>query len=276
MTVLVTGATGKVGRRVLDELVQRGQVARPATRRSSVPLDWTEPSGWEAVLSNVERIFLVLPGGDDGHRSVEGLGGQAIRFLELAEKRGIEKVVFMTALGMEYAPDDADLRAAELHLQATRMQWTIIRPNWFYQNFTEGGALYDLAKAEGGKLRLPAGDAVVSFIDARDIAAVIAITLTDDHAGREYTLTGPQGITFTDLATIASKASFAFDSYEPVSDAYFRSSAAALGWHPDYVETLSTLFASAKAGGAADVLPDAATILGRNPISFGEFVTEHM
>lgn len=68
-------------------------------------------------------------------------------------------------------------------MQTTGMQWTIVRPNWFHQNIIEG-PLRDLAKAEGGTLRLPTGDAAVSFVDARDIAAVIAVALVGDHHGR--------------------------------------------------------------------------------------------
>ena len=76
--------------------------------------------------------------------------------------------VLMTALGMEYAPADVEQRAVELHLQRSDLAWTILRPNWFFQNLTDG-PLRALADAHDGLLRLPTSDAAVSFIDTRDI-----------------------------------------------------------------------------------------------------------
>ncbi|RBM12686.1 SDR family oxidoreductase [Streptomyces sp. PT12] len=122
MTFLVTGASGKVGRHVAAGLAACGADVRPASRRSAVPLDWADPAGWERALDGVRGIFLVVPGGDDGHRDVAGLGRQVVRFLNRAEARGVERVALMTALGMRHAPEEADQRAVELHLQASGLR----------------------------------------------------------------------------------------------------------------------------------------------------------
>jgi uncharacterized protein YbjT (DUF2867 family) len=272
MTTLVTAATGKVGRHVVDELTRLGLPARPASRRSAIPLDWADPGTWETALNGVDQIFLVLPGGDDGHRSVTGLGAEVIRFLKEAERRGASRIVLMTAMGVGYAPDDADQRAVELHVQHSSVQWTIVRPNWFHQNVTEG-PLRDLADAQRGVLTLPAGDASVSFVDARDIAAVVGAALTEDHHGREYALTGPESLTFTELAAEAARAGLPVTQYRPVAEADFRDLVRSLGWEPDYVDTLCQLFATIAAGHAAHLSADVAEVLGRAPISFAEFAT---
>ncbi|WP_166353879.1 NAD(P)H-binding protein [Phytoactinopolyspora limicola] len=274
MTTLVTGASGKVGRHVLDGLTQRGVAVRPATRRTDVPLDWADPAGWDAALDDVDQVFLVLPGGDDGHRSVSGLGQQVIGFLDLAEQRGVSRVVLMTALGMQYAPADVDQRAVELRLQNSSMRWTVVRPNWFYQNLTEG-PLRDLADAHGGRLSLPTGAATVSFIDARDIAAVITAALVADHHGREYTLTGPESLSFTELARLAAKAGLPILDYQPVAEPEFRARTLALGWDHEYVDTLCGLFAAIAAGHAAPCTADVADVLGRPPVGFAEFTSTH-
>lgn len=273
MTVLVTASSGKVGREVLAQLHARDVDVRAASRRSAIPLDWSDPATWPAALEGVDRVFLIIPGGDDGHRSVTGLGTAVVEFLDLAQHRGVERVVLMTALGMDYAPAEVEQRGVELHLQRSGLEWTIMRPNWFFQNLTDG-PLRVLADAHNGELRLPTGDAAVSFIDTRDIAAVAVEALLGDHHGREYALTGPQSLTFTDLATACRDSLVPVETYQLVSEEEFRRAALDLGWHPDYVNTLSGLFATIAAGHAAPVLPDTAEVIGRAPRSLAEFVTE--
>lgn len=271
MTVLVTASSGKVGREVLAQLQSRDVDVRAASRRSAIPLDWSDPATWPAVLEGVDRVFLIVPGGDDGHRSVTGLGTAVVEFLDLAQRRGAERVVLMTALGMDYAPAEVEQRAVELHLQRSDLAWTILRPNWFFQNLTDG-PLRVLADAHDGVLRLPTGGAAVSFIDTRDIAAVAVEALLGDHDGREYALTGPQSLTFADFATACRDSTIPIEQYQPVSEEEFRRAALDLGWHPDYVNTLSSLFATIDAGHAAPVLPDTAEVLGRAPRPLTEFV----
>jgi uncharacterized protein YbjT (DUF2867 family) len=79
-------------------------------------------------------------------------------------------------------------------VRAAGKEWTILRPNWFQQNFGHGGFTDGLRAS--GELALPADDAAVGFVDTRDIADVAALALTQDgHAGATYTLTGPEALT---------------------------------------------------------------------------------
>ncbi|OZF42581.1 hypothetical protein CH293_26215 [Rhodococcus sp. 14-2470-1b] len=273
MTILVTAASGKVGREVLAQLQDRGADLRPGSRRSAIPLNWTDPTTWPAALDGVERVFVIVPGGDDGHRSVLGLGFAVCAFLDLASRSGVTHVVLMTALGMNYAPAEVEQRAVELHLQRSKLKWTILRPNWFFQNLVDG-PLHTIAEAGQGTLRLPTSDAAVSFIDTRDIAAVAVEALLGDHTYREYDLTGPQSLTFADVADTCRNSKVLVDDYQPVTASQFRAMVIDLGWHLDYVDTISGLFTTIAAGHAAPVLPDAANILGRPTRRFGEFVQE--
>lgn len=272
MTTLVTGATGKVGRQVAAELSGRGISIRAGSRRSAVPLDWDDPATWPAALDGVDRVFVVVPGGDDGHRSVVGLGAQVCRFLDLAASSGVSHVVLMTALGMDFAPAEVEQRAVELHLQATGgLTWTILRPNWFFQNVTEG-PLRSLADAAGGVLRLPTQEAAVSFIDTCDVAAVAAEALVGGHAGCEYALTGPESLTLSDVAGLCRLSAVPIRGYEAVSDDEFRHTALGLGWHHDYVDTLSSLFATIATGATAEVHDDTRHVLGRSPRTLRAFL----
>ncbi|MFI0417781.1 NAD(P)H-binding protein [Spongiactinospora sp. 9N601] len=274
MSVLVTGATGKVGRRVVERLERRGIQVRAASRSSATPLDWWHPAGWADALENVDRAFVVVPGGDDGHRSVRGLGHQVIKFLDVAEAADVGAVVLMTAMGMEYAPAEVEQRAVELHLQSGGMHWTILRPNWFHQNLTEG-ILADLAAANNGVLATPTGEAAVGFIDAADIAEVaaevIAGAATDEHHGREYTLTGPKAHTFAEVAALSAATGGPLTGYHPASDEDFRERTAGLGWAEEYIDTLSGLFSIIASGAAARVTGDVLDILQRCPSDIEEF-----
>ncbi|WP_187452001.1 NAD(P)H-binding protein [Streptomyces parvus] len=269
----MTGASGKVGSRVVAELTGRDIPVRAASRRSQFRLDWTEPAGWDRVLDGVRCAFLVVPGGDDGHRNVSGLGRQVIRFLDQAAKHGMESVVLMTALGMQYAPEQVEQRAVELCLQNSGMRWTILRPNWFHQNLSEG-VMHELATANDGVLALPLEEATCSLVDARDIAAVAATALIGDHHGREYDLTGPEALTFERIAQLTSASSLAVRAYQPVTDGQFTAAARALGWDAAYVAQLSELFATIRTGAAAQLTADVAQVLGRDPVSLHQFLQD--
>lgn len=272
MTVLVTGATGKVGSQVLAELGHRAVGARAAGRSSSPPFDWQNPHGWEQALVGVDKVFLVLPGGDDGHRSVRGLGDGAITFLDVLERSNVERVVVMTALGMEYAAETVDQRRLELRVQESSIDWTIVRPNWFHQNITEG-PLRDIAAAAAGTLRIPVAEAAVSFIDTRDIAAVVAeALLAEGHVGKEYALTGPDSLTFRELTALTAGTGIGVESYEAVTISEFERFALGLGWDTEYIDTLLGLFSTIADGHAAPTTTDVADVLGRSASTFADFV----
>lgn len=273
MTILVTGARGKVGRHVVRELESGGHTVRAASRRSPTPFDWGTPDTWEPALSAVTSLFLVLPGGDDGHRSVQGIGDHVQAFLDVARGSDLDHVVLMTALGMQYAPAEVEQRAVEIAVQAGHWRSSILRPNWFYQNITEG-VLRDLAEAGEGVLRLPTADAAVSFIDVRDIAAVGARILVGAARDGEYDLTGPQSLTFAEIARASAASGGLIHAYESVTDSEFRSTVVGLGWDEMYVEVLSGLMATIAAGHASAPTSDVYRVLGRDPLPFADFVAD--
>lgn len=272
MTVVVTGASGKIGRQVALLLADRGVPHRCVSRRTTPPLDWFDHATWPAALNGVDRAFLILPGGDDGHRAISSLGERTQDLVRELEQAGVRHAVLVTALGMQYAPAEVDQRRLELCLQRSAMTWTIIRPNWFHQNVTEG-PMRAIAESSDGVLRLPLGDAAISLVDTRDIAAVVVESLLDEqHRGREYDLTGPEPLTLHDLARISANSPIPVDSYEPVSTTEFDAIAHGMGWDPHYIDVLQGLFATIREGDPAETTDDVARVLGRPPLFFGEFV----
>ncbi|TDC54175.1 SDR family NAD(P)-dependent oxidoreductase [Jiangella ureilytica] len=201
MTILITGATGKVGRRVAAGLHDLGVPFRVAGRASTPPFDWTDDSTWGPVLDGVRSAFVVPLDGAQLTRP----------FLAAAAGRGVRRIVLLSGRGVD-VPDylPPDVMAGNVHvdgeaaLRSSPVDWTILRPGWFAQNFSEG-FFRDAVLA--GDLRLPAGDGATSFVDAGDIAAVAVAALTEHgHAGQTYELSGPRALTMAEAAAEISAA----------------------------------------------------------------------
>lgn len=274
--IFVTGATGNVGRPLTAQLTEQGEAVRAATRHpdaydgpdgaEATHFDMGDPGTYEAALGGAERVFVMVPSDTEAQT-------QVLPFLDTAAEAGVRRVALMTAMGVDQAPDDAPLRQAELHLQDGGLDYTILRPNWFTQNF----ATYWRGMIEhDGVMRLPAGDAKTSFIDTRDIAAVVATALTEDgHAGQEYTLTGPDTLTYHEAAAILSEAAGREIRYEPVSDEEAHRILTRAGLSDDYAGMLIGLFQNVKAGYAAPVTPAVEQVTGQPPRPVEQFAREH-
>ncbi|HEX2036246.1 MAG TPA: NAD(P)H-binding protein [Chloroflexota bacterium] len=194
MTILVTGATGNVGRLVVDELVRAGA---PAVRALTVDPEQAalppqvevvtgylgRPSTLPAALAGIDTVYLApLP------RTVRA-------FTALARRAGVRRVVTLSSSSVdeEAAGDPAQWHyyAVEQAVEQAGFAWTHLRPGSFMTN-TLGWA--DSIRREG-VVRWPYPGASETPIDLRDIAAVAAVVLLDErHTGQSYTLTGPQSI----------------------------------------------------------------------------------
>lgn len=194
---LVLGSTGKTGSRVVTALINRGLPVRTAARsRADVAFDWNRRDSYGPALKGIGRVYLVAP--------VMRLdfAEDVSAFLDEAEVAGVEHVTFLSAYGMEHAPDEVATRSVELNLiRRQKIGHTILRPAWFMQNFSE-----TFLKPIDGAIFVPTGDGPEAFIDAEDIAAVVATTLANPkaHAGAAYSLTGPEALTVADAAAIIS------------------------------------------------------------------------
>ena len=276
----VVGATGTVGRRLTRQLADEGRPVRAATRHPDrydgpaaaepVRFDMTDPSTHASALEGAESVFLMAPSDTDAY-------GQLVPFIDAAAAAaGVERVALMTAMGVDQAPDEMPLRAAELHLRKSDLAGTILRPNWFDQNFLT----YWRGMIENdGVLRLPAGEAETSFIDAGDIAGVAAAALTDTggaHDGEGYTLTGPEALTYHEAADVLSEAWDRNIRYEPTSDEEALRLLTEVGLDEDYAEMLIGLFQNVRAGYAAPVTPTVEQVTGTAPRSLEAFAHENV
>lgn len=275
-TVLVLGGTGKTGRPLVRLLADTGVPVRAASRHpgssgggiEGVEFDWARPETHEAALEGVEGVYLVAPALVVDH------SGQVKPFVERAVGGGVRRIVQLSALGVE-ASEEIGLRKVERAVMGGGAEWTILRPNWFMQNFSESFLLPPIL--DRGRVEAPAGEGAVSFIDTRDIAAVAAAALTEDgrHAGAEYALTGGRALTFDEAARTMGAAAGRKLGYVEVEPESVRRQMVASGIPEDYAGMLLALFEGIRAGWNAPVSGDVERVLGRPPIPFVDFAREN-
>lgn len=276
--ILVIGATGNVGKSVVAFLQQKGQSVRAATRTphnypatnrvEAVAFEYDDPATYGPALAGVERVY-VQPRNADTHADQT-----LIPFLEAAKSAGVKQIVLMTAVGVDQASDDVPYRKVEKHLMASGVPYTIVRPNWFMQNFYPG-FLYPGLQTQG-VLYVPAGTAQTSFIDTEDIGAVVAEVLTNEaHFNKEYTLTGGEALTYEEAVAILAQAAGRPLSYQAIDDADFQKGLLSAGWYEDQVAFMSGLFAMVRQGLVSGVTTAVADILGRAPRTLAQYAQEN-
>ncbi len=276
--VLVTGATGNTGRAVLDALRGRGAPVRAMVRteadRSKLPAgvpavaaDFDDAASMAAALAGAGRAYLVTP-------SSEQAEAQQRRFADLAVQAGVGHLVVLSQLAADENSPVRFLRyhaAVEQHVRDLGIAYTFLRPNLFFQGLL---AFAGTISAQG-QFYAPIGDATVSAIDVRDIAAVAATTLTEaGHEGATYTLTGPASITHTQIATALTAALGRDITFIDVPPEAFADSLQGI-LPPWQVQGLLEDYAHYRRGEAATVSPAVAEITGRPPRDISRFARDY-
>lgn len=260
--ILVLGANGKTGRRVVDRLVAAELPVRAGSRRGNPPFDWHEPATWTPVVEGVRAAYisyypdLAAPG------AVEATS----KFARLAVNHGVNRLVLLAGRG------EAEAERAEKAVAESGADLTIVRSTWFMQNFSEGDFLGQLLS---GLVTLPAGDMVEPFVDADDIADVAVAALTEEgHSGQLYELTGPRLLTFADAIDEISQATGQEIQYAPVSVEEFAAAMAMQGVPAEAIDTFSFLFGEILDGRNARLADGVQRALGREPRDFREFAKD--
>lgn len=257
---LILGGTGTTGRRIADRLRAAGHDVRTAARTGAdVRIDLDDPATWE--FGNATAVYLLEP--------TVRVGGRLARFAEAGLAAGVRRLVLLSAAR---ASDPAHpLHATEQVLRNSSAEWTILHPDWFAQNFSEGAWR---AAVDAGTLALPAGTGRTPFIDADDIADVATAALTTDgHHGRTYQLTGPEAITFAEAATHLSNAGRPVE-YVAMDPATYTEQLIGQGVPSAGAELLTSILVAIADGHAGRPTNDVQQALGRPARSFKTFATE--
>lgn len=259
---LIIGGTGKTGRRVADRLRRSGQDIRIAARSAPTKFDWFDEATWEAAVSGAAAGYLVDA---QDERAAERMRA----FAPFAVKHGVTRLVLLSARGWEDSGDPGML-ATENALKGSGADWTILRPTWFMQGFTEDETL--CAPVRAGEVRLPSGDGLEPFIDAEDVAEVAAAVLTGEgHQGRTYALSGPRPLSIGEAVAEIAKATGRTVRYTPVSEEEYVAQLVKDGLAVDHAAFLARLFGWIRDGEDAHLSDGVQQVLGRPPRDFTAF-----
>lgn len=266
-TVLVLGATGKTGRRLTRRLADQGRTVRAASRASAeARFDWFSPDTFAPAVAGANAVYLVPPAFVEDPTPVVG------PFLSVAADAGVSQVVLLSSLGAAFPgePEDSGRLRLERQVRDSGLDWTILRPSGFFQNFSEGFLLQGILQA--GMIVSAAGSGAAALVDAEDIAAVAAAALSEPgHAGRTYAVTGPEALTFDRCAETISQASGRPVRHKAVTPEAFAGVLAGAGLPDDYVAMVLRDQAAIAAGDAAQLSGDVLRCTGRPPRSFESF-----
>ncbi|WP_433934905.1 NmrA family NAD(P)-binding protein [Sorangium cellulosum] len=290
--ILVTGATGNVGREVVRALRERGIAVRTAGRPpgpgraavrppdpacagaladvEAVPLDLARRETFGPALDRAPRargLFLLRP------PAIANVRDTLLPLVDEAAARGVEHVVFLSVAGAgenRLVPH----HAVERHLRAGRLAWTILRPGFFAQNL---GDAYRRDIAEDRRLFVPAGRGRVAFVDVRDVAeiAALAFAAPERHRGQAYTLTGPEAVSFFDAAAILTETLGRAIRYEPATLVGYARHLRRRGLPLAQIAVQTVLHAGLRLGQAEGVDPTLERLLGRPGRTLRAYVRDH-
>jgi uncharacterized protein YbjT (DUF2867 family) len=258
--VLVTGATGKTGRRIAARLRAAGVPVREGSRRADPPFEWADKGTWETTLEGVGAAYLAyFP-----DITSPGAAETVAELAEVAVARGVRRLVLLSGRG------EAGAQYAEQLVQASGADLTVIRSAWFMQNFSEGHLLEAVLS---GEITVPAGTVGEPFADVDDIADIAVAAFSDDrHIGQTYEVTGPRLITFAEAAAEISAAAGREVRYRDVSGPEARDQLLRAGVPAEFADDLVMLFAGVLDGHNAYLGDGVQKALDREPRDFTDFV----
>lgn len=268
MTILVTGATGRVGRHIVDQLARKGEHVRALTRRAeraaalrgaeTVVGDLTAPETLDDAFKGVEGLHLISMSGDD-YAPLR----TAPQLMERAVDAGVCRVTVLTGADDELAVLEA--------VRGSDVEWTHLRPVEFMANKLEWAA----SIRSEGVVRAPFADQPHALVHEGDIAAVaVAALLTGEHAGRTYVPTGPATVTAREaagiLADVLQRPVRLID--QTADEARQQLLAAGI---TDDVAAYVLSYQADPPPEASTVLPTVETVIGQPPRTFAQWVAEH-
>jgi len=281
MTILVTGATGKLGPHVAAALVRRGEQVRalvrdPERAAAVLPREVELVSGEFAdtavvarELAAVDAMLLLTPHGPKMAAVQNGL-------IDLAAKVGTRVVkVSGTSAGIRADGPDACRQhfESEQHLATAGVPWSVLRPNGFMQTLI--AAMAGTIR-ERGIIANPLGSAGISLVDCADVGEAAAVVLTDPaQDGRHHVLTGPAAPTYAEIAKVIEEETGVAVGVVEVTPQQAGDAARARGlsdWEAGHLAEMLEMFRS---GASEYVTDDVQALTGRPPRSVRDFVRDN-
>jgi uncharacterized protein YbjT (DUF2867 family) len=279
--ILITGATGKTGGEVARQLAAadvpfRALIRNPDKAEELNTLgaelvfgDIADKAFLSRALSGIDKAFLVMPN-DEQQLVLEK------QFTDAAVIAGVQHLVYLSSL--ESVPESTNPItrnhvAAENHIRESGVTWTIMRPTFFMQNFeTSAPRIKD-----AGQIVMPVGNGTVSATDLRDVGEVIRETLTKTgHENKSYDLTGPELLTFTEIAARFSKVLGTPVEFidQPMKE--FAELLRTIGLNEWRVDAVCKELEAIGAGVVDHTTDTIEELLGRPPFSLEQYITDHL
>jgi len=280
-TILITGATGRVGAEIAKQLatlppntikvrlamrdIVKGR-AQFGDAFDYVPFDLKQPDTFSKAFEGVDRLFLMRP------PTVDNIKDTFESALNVAHTAGVKHIVYLSVIGAgsnRLVPH----HQIEKLIEASGMDWTFLRAGYFMQNMN---TIHRDEIRERNEIFVPAGTSKTNMIDVRDIAAVGVLALTQDgHARQAYTLTGSQALDYYEVADqLTAVLGRPIQYKKPSLMQFWRQQRQQ---HADTIMTviMTVLYTTARLGLAADVSPETAQLLGRAPIRFRQYAQDY-
>src|SRR5207245_102693 len=265
--ILITGASGNIGREVLKQALAVGLniratfqspdiAAKAPAGLEGVIMDYAKPETIRPALHGVEKIFLVGP-------PVRDLPAMEANFIKEVRASGRKHIVKLSALGGRAATFSSGHRDSEENIEVSGLPYTFLRPNGFMQNLVNYSA--GTIRSENAFYGCQ-GDGAVSVIDIRDIAAVAVIILAaTGHEGKSYALTGGEALTNSQITEKISRVVGCKIRYIDLPPAEFKKAQLSAGvpeWSADALLDLPRFYRERKARGVSN---DDERLTGRKP-----------
>lgn len=278
--ILVTGALGNVGRAVAGELVAAGRTVRAAELDTSkvaeqfegdvnaVRFDFIDPSSWEEAFAGVEILFLMRP------PQLGNVRRDMVPALEAAKAAGVRHMVLLSLQGAERNKVVPHARL-EQWLRESGLDWTFVRPSFFMENLSTTHAADIRAR---DSIIVPAGGGRTAFVAAEDVAAVAAAALLDPgaHVRRAWTPTGPEALTYDEVAEILTDVLQRPVRYtRPGVLRYLRHATHTLGMVREMALVTAAIYTVARLGRAGGLTDDVRAVTGREPIAMRDWAGQH-
>lgn len=277
-TILVTGATGNIGRALVEclqktpysvSVIAASPSGQSVAGTPARELNLLSPDSAQAAMRGVKRLFLVTP----AHPDMEAMTAHAVR---AAQAAGVQHIVRASGAG---ADPKSDVAIARLQGRCDQIvidsgiTYTLLRPKNFMQNFTT--FLRDMIRA--GTVYSSQGEGRVPFIDARDIAAVAARVLQEPlaHVGKAYTLTGPRALTNAEALAVIAEHIGRPVQLVAISEEQAVEGMRQAGMSEAMVQAMFSLNRIIAEGWVTDVTDDVSRLLGRPATAWADFVAEH-
>ena len=259
MTTLITGGTGKTGRRVAQRLTSTGRAVKLGSRSGDVRFDWDDELTWAPALQGCTSAYVTFA----PDLAFPGAADIVAAFAKTAVEGGTTRLVLLSGRG------EAGAQLAEQRLAESGADWTVVRCAFFAQNFSE---TFWLESIRAGELVLP-GNTLEPIVDLEDVADAAAAALADDrHVGQVYECTGPRLVGFDEAMHEIARVTGRAVSFRAVTPAEFAARLVEGGLPEGDAQGLAALFVDVLDGRNSSLADGVHRAVGRTPRDFTEYV----